>query len=161
MPFSAALDRDDARAMGRVQSLAGADGPEWRRDPAPRRHAGLSGGGGLADRRDGGGGGAPRLRGRDLSRRADRAADHRHQDLRSGEMSASAESFPLRRREIVAAILAERGDMLVVAGLGSAAWDVTEAEDHPLNFPLWGAMGGAIAMGLALALAPPAPPTPL
>jgi len=68
-------------------------------------------------------------------------------------MSASAESFPLRRRKVVAAILAERGDMLVVAGLGSAAWDVTEAEDHPLNFPLWGAMGGAIAMGLGLALA--------
>ena len=41
------------------------------------------------------------------------------------------------------ALLAERGDLLVIAGLGSTAWDVTAAGDHPLNFPLWGAMGGA------------------
>ena len=66
-----------------------------------------------------------------------------------------SERFPLRRREVAKALLADRGDMLVVAGLGSTAWDVTAAGDHPLNFPLWGAMGGAAAIGLGLALAQP------
>lgn len=45
--------------------------------------------------------------------------------------------------------------MLVVAGLGASAWDVTAAGDGPLNFPLWGAMGGAVPVGLGLALAQP------
>jgi thiamine pyrophosphate-dependent acetolactate synthase large subunit-like protein len=66
-----------------------------------------------------------------------------------------SEHFPLRRREVAKALLADRRDMLVVAGLGSTAWDVTAAGDHPLNFPLWGAMGGAAAIGLGLALAQP------
>jgi thiamine pyrophosphate-dependent acetolactate synthase large subunit-like protein len=66
-----------------------------------------------------------------------------------------SERFPLRRREVAGALLADRGDMLVVAGLGSTAWDITAAGDHPLNLPLWGAMGGAAAIGLGLALAKP------
>jgi thiamine pyrophosphate-dependent acetolactate synthase large subunit-like protein len=66
-----------------------------------------------------------------------------------------AADYPLRRREVVAAMLAERGDMLVVAGLGAPVWDCTAVADHPLNFPLWGAMGGAAAMGLGLAMAQP------
>jgi thiamine pyrophosphate-dependent acetolactate synthase large subunit-like protein len=66
-----------------------------------------------------------------------------------------SERFALRRREVAEALLAERGDMLVVAGLGSTNWDVTAAGDHPLTFPLWGAMGGAAALGLGLALAQP------
>jgi thiamine pyrophosphate-dependent acetolactate synthase large subunit-like protein len=70
-------------------------------------------------------------------------------------MSESSERFPLRRRAVVEAILADRGDMLVVAGLGSAAWDITAAGDHPLNFPMWGAMGGSVAFALGLALAQP------
>ena len=70
-------------------------------------------------------------------------------------MSETSETFPLRRREIVRAILAERGDMLVIGGLGSAAWDITEAGDSPLNFPLWGAMGGTVAIALGLAIAQP------
>ena len=68
---------------------------------------------------------------------------------------SSSEQFPLRRREVAKALLAERGDLLVIAGLGSTAWDVTAAGDHPLNFPLWGAMGGAAMIGLGLALARP------
>ncbi len=68
---------------------------------------------------------------------------------------ARAESYPLRRRQVVAALLAERGDLLVIAGLGAPAWDAAAAGDHPLTFPLWGAMGGALAMGLGLALAQP------
>ena len=66
-----------------------------------------------------------------------------------------AERYPLRRREVVARLLADRGDMLVVAGLGAPNWDCTAAGDHPLTFPLWGAMGGAVPMGLGLALAQP------
>ena len=67
----------------------------------------------------------------------------------------SSDQFPLRRREVAQTLLAERGDLLVIAGLGSTAWDVTAAGDHPLNFPLWGAMGGAAMIGLGLALARP------
>ena len=66
-----------------------------------------------------------------------------------------SERFPLRRRELAKRLLADPGDLLVVAGLGSTAWDVTAAGDRPLNFPLWGAMGGAAMMGLGLALARP------
>jgi thiamine pyrophosphate-dependent acetolactate synthase large subunit-like protein len=66
-----------------------------------------------------------------------------------------SERFPLRRREVAQALLADRRDMLVVAGLGSTAWDITAAGDHALNVPLWGAMGGAAALGLGLALAQP------
>jgi thiamine pyrophosphate-dependent acetolactate synthase large subunit-like protein len=62
---------------------------------------------------------------------------------------------PLQRREVVKALLADRGDLLVVAGLGAPAWDATEAGDHPLTFPLWGGMGGAAMIGLGLALAQP------
>jgi thiamine pyrophosphate-dependent acetolactate synthase large subunit-like protein len=61
----------------------------------------------------------------------------------------------LDRRKIVEALLDRRGELLVVAGLGSAAWDCTAAGDHPLTFPLWGAMGSACMMGLGLALAQP------
>ncbi len=67
-----------------------------------------------------------------------------------------SEDYPLRRRAVVAALLAERGDLLVVSGLGAPTWDVTAAGDHPANFPLWGAMGGAAMIGLGLALAQPA-----
>jgi thiamine pyrophosphate-dependent acetolactate synthase large subunit-like protein len=61
----------------------------------------------------------------------------------------------LRRRPLVAALLKEAPDLIVVAGLGSAAWDITAAGDRDLNFPLWGAMGGAVSVGLGLALAQP------
>jgi len=61
----------------------------------------------------------------------------------------------LDRREVVQALLDARGELLVVAGLGSSAWDCTAAGDHPLTFPLWGAMGSACMMGLGLALAQP------
>ena len=64
----------------------------------------------------------------------------------------------LSRRDTVRALLAERNDLLVVSGLGSPTWDVAAAGDHPLNFTLWGAMGGAAVIGLGLALAQPARP---
>jgi len=66
-----------------------------------------------------------------------------------------SEGYPLRRREVAALLARDRGDMLIVAGLGSANWDMTAAGDDPRNFPLWGAMGGTAALGLGLALAQP------
>jgi len=62
-------------------------------------------------------------------------------------------SGKLHRREVVKLLLADRGEMLVVAGLGAPAWDATEAGDHPLTLPLWGGMGGAAMIGLGLAIA--------
>ena len=61
----------------------------------------------------------------------------------------------LRRREVVTALLRDRHDLVVIAGLGAPAWDITSAGDHDLNFPMWGAMGGAAMVGLGLALAQP------
>jgi thiamine pyrophosphate-dependent acetolactate synthase large subunit-like protein len=61
----------------------------------------------------------------------------------------------LHRRDVAAFLLHERKDLLVVAGLGSTAWDITAAGDSPLSFPLWGAMGNAAMIGLGLALAQP------
>ena len=66
-----------------------------------------------------------------------------------------AENYPLRRREVVAKLLEDRGDMLLVAGLGACVWDATAAGDSDLSFPLWGAMGAACSIGLGLALAQP------
>lgn len=59
------------------------------------------------------------------------------------------------RREAVAALLEERGDLLVVTGLGSPGYDAHAAGDHDANFYLWGAMGAAALMGLGLAQARP------
>ena len=48
----------------------------------------------------------------------------------------------LQRRPLVKKILEGADDnLLVIAGLGSSNWDITEAGDRPLNMPLWGAMG--------------------
>ncbi len=61
----------------------------------------------------------------------------------------------LNRRKVVAYLLENRKGLLVVAGLGSTAWDITAVGDSPLNFPMWGAMGNAAMFGLGLALAQP------
>jgi thiamine pyrophosphate-dependent acetolactate synthase large subunit-like protein len=63
----------------------------------------------------------------------------------------------LQRRPLVKKVLEGADDnLLVIAGLGSSNWDITEAGDRPLNMPLWGSMGGTLPMGLGLALAQPA-----
>jgi thiamine pyrophosphate-dependent acetolactate synthase large subunit-like protein len=64
----------------------------------------------------------------------------------------------LDRRAVVRTLLQERGELLVVAGLGAPAWDATAAGDNPLTFPLWGAMGSAAMIGLGLAIARPERP---
>jgi thiamine pyrophosphate-dependent acetolactate synthase large subunit-like protein len=62
----------------------------------------------------------------------------------------------LERRAAVRALMAGRpADLLVVAGLGTPAYDLYAAGDHDANFYLWGAMGGAAMIGLGLALAQP------
>lgn len=61
----------------------------------------------------------------------------------------------LDRRAVVRTLLAERGDMLLVTGLGSATYDAAAAGDDARNFYLWGAMGGSAMVGLGLALAQP------
>src|SRR5262249_11344092 len=136
--------------MGRVQPLADSHGTGDPRDAAPRRSArGAPGarGGGLrnGDRR-----GEARFRRLLRGRGADLPAPDRHEIVRRQAVSGA-----LDRRRVVRALLERRGELLVVAGLGSSAWDCTAAGDHPLTFPLWGAMGSACTIGLGLALAQP------
>ena len=59
------------------------------------------------------------------------------------------------RRDAVRRLLLDRGDLVVVTGLGASAYDVAASGDSPLDFPLWGAMGGAAMVGLGLAIAQP------
>ena len=61
----------------------------------------------------------------------------------------------LHRRDVVSELLKNRGDLLVIAGLGSTSWDITAAGDADLSFPMWGAMGQAAMIGLGLALTQP------
>lgn len=67
----------------------------------------------------------------------------------------NGERRDLDRRAAVAALVASCPDALLVAGLGAPAYDLFAAGDRDLSFYLWGAMGGASAMGLGLALAQP------
>jgi thiamine pyrophosphate-dependent acetolactate synthase large subunit-like protein len=64
----------------------------------------------------------------------------------------------LDRRRVVASLLAERNDAIVVGGLGASTYDIAAAGDHDRNLYLWGAMGGAVMIGLGLALAQPTLP---
>jgi thiamine pyrophosphate-dependent acetolactate synthase large subunit-like protein len=61
----------------------------------------------------------------------------------------------LERRSVVSALLAGRKDAIVVGGLGASTYDIAAAGDHDRNFYLWGAMGGAVMIGLGVALAQP------
>ncbi|HSS63756.1 MAG TPA: thiamine pyrophosphate-dependent enzyme [Gammaproteobacteria bacterium] len=65
-------------------------------------------------------------------------------------------SRKLDRRDAVARILKQRGDALLVTGLGSPCWDAAAAGDRDTNFYVWGGMGGAAMIGLGLAIAQPA-----
>jgi thiamine pyrophosphate-dependent acetolactate synthase large subunit-like protein len=61
----------------------------------------------------------------------------------------------LDRRAAMRALLEDRGDLLLVTGLGSTTWDAAAVGDDDRNFYLWGAMGSAAMVGLGLALARP------
>jgi thiamine pyrophosphate-dependent acetolactate synthase large subunit-like protein len=64
----------------------------------------------------------------------------------------------LERRSVVSGLLARRKDVIVVGGLGASTYDIAAAGDHDRNFYLWGAMGGAVMIGLGVALAQPKTP---
>src|SRR3982750_3587160 len=133
--------------------MASANGPEHRaraRDDRRRRAPGGRVADGGAARAYGA---AARVRGKRRGGGAHRAARDRHQEL-----PGAGEPVKLPRRDVVKELLRDRKDLLVVAGLGSTAWDITAAGDSPLSFPMWGAMGQAAMMGLGLALAQPARP---
>lgn len=69
---------------------------------------------------------------------------------------APPEMGTLDRRAVVARLLRERDDsLLVVTGLGSPSYDVHAAGDHDGTYYLWGAMGAAALVGLGLAQARP------
>jgi thiamine pyrophosphate-dependent acetolactate synthase large subunit-like protein len=61
----------------------------------------------------------------------------------------------LERRSVVSTLLDGRKDAIVVGGLGASTYDIAAAGDHDRNFYLWGAMGGAVMIGLGVALAQP------
>ena len=45
-------------------------------------------------------------------------------------------SGKLDRRDLTRVLLADRGGLLVVAGLGAPAWDISAVDDGPQNLPL-------------------------
>jgi thiamine pyrophosphate-dependent acetolactate synthase large subunit-like protein len=61
----------------------------------------------------------------------------------------------LERRSVVGSLLADRKEAIVVGGLGASTYDIAAAGDHDRNLYLWGAMGGAVMIGLGVALAQP------
>jgi thiamine pyrophosphate-dependent acetolactate synthase large subunit-like protein len=61
----------------------------------------------------------------------------------------------LDRRQVVSSLLADRKGAVAVGGLGASTYDIAAAGDHDRNLYLWGAMGGAVMIGLGLALAQP------
>jgi len=65
------------------------------------------------------------------------------------------QSDALDRRLVVAKLLRDRKNLLVVSGLGSATYDLMSVGDNDLNFYLWGAMGSAAMIGFGLAMAQP------
>ena len=64
----------------------------------------------------------------------------------------------LDRRAVVAQLLKDRNGAIAVGGLGASTYDIAAAGDHDRNFYLWGGMGGAVMIGLGLALAQPSLP---
>ena len=67
---------------------------------------------------------------------------------------ATTKKSGLDRRAAVKTILTERGNALLVTGLGSSSYDAGTL-DHPNTFYMWGGMGGAAMIGVGLALAQP------
>lgn len=70
-------------------------------------------------------------------------------------MNQRTQNASIDRRAFVSRLIKACPDCLIVTGLGSSSYDVFAAGDRPQNFYLWGAMGGAAAVGLGLSLAQP------
>jgi len=60
------------------------------------------------------------------------------------------------RRQLVSRLLHNRGDLLVVASIGSPTYDVAACGDDARNFYIWSGLGCTPMVGLGLALARPA-----
>jgi thiamine pyrophosphate-dependent acetolactate synthase large subunit-like protein len=69
---------------------------------------------------------------------------------------ARRRKITLARLDVVAHLLAQHDDTLLICGLGNTCWDVRTVSDRDEHFYLWGGMGGAAMIGLGLALAQPA-----
>lgn len=67
----------------------------------------------------------------------------------------TGEARKLARRKVLARVLADRGSAAVVAGLGTANYDLYAVSDADANVYLWNAMGITVPIGLGLALAQP------
>src|SRR3954447_4886851 len=59
------------------------------------------------------------------------------------------------RRKLVARLLEDRGDLMVITGIGSSTYDVAACGDHALNFYIFSGLGCTPMVGLGLALAQP------
>jgi thiamine pyrophosphate-dependent acetolactate synthase large subunit-like protein len=68
-------------------------------------------------------------------------------------MSTASNKIP--RRQLMADLLAHRGQSLIVTGLGSPTWDCFAAGDSPEYLYSWGGMGLALPTALGVALAQP------
>jgi thiamine pyrophosphate-dependent acetolactate synthase large subunit-like protein len=74
----------------------------------------------------------------------------------SGRARAKAGDFVLDRRDAVPALIGRHEDFLIIAGLAGTARDIAHlTHDAGHAYTMAGAMGGAAAMGLGLALARP------
>ncbi|BDW10343.1 aldehyde dehydrogenase [Polynucleobacter sp. SHI8] len=72
--------------------------------------------------------------------------------------TSSSSYGEIDRRVFVKKLIDACPEALIVTGLGSPSYDVFAAGDRDRNFYLWGAMGGASAMALGLAIAQPQKP---
>ncbi len=61
----------------------------------------------------------------------------------------------LHRRDVLARVLEDRGDALVVPGLGTANYDLFAVSPSDDNAYMWNAMGLTVPTGLGLAMAQP------
>ncbi len=73
----------------------------------------------------------------------------------ASKRATSAGTALIDRRAFVAKLIAACPGAMVVTGLGSSSYDAFAAGDRDENFYLWGAMGGAAAMALGIAIAQP------
>ena len=96
-----------------------------------------------------------RRAGDDVRRRHERRRPARPAPDREQGLVTTRPWSRLDRRAVVRALLAGRGELVVVTGLGSSSYDTMAAGDHDLNYYLWGAMGSAAPVGLGLAIAQP------